>query len=128
MEVSIIKKFLIALAAVLTLTASLLVGCDGGGGAPASLENTTWEVTEASQDGMDVIALMKSMGSDATMTVEFKDGKMIMSAMGETQELGSYTYENGKLKTDGDDGADVKVTSNTITMEVDGMKLVMKKK
>ena len=63
------KKFLIALAAVLTLTASLLVGCDGGGGAPASLENTTWEVTEASQDGMDVIALMKSMGSDATMTV-----------------------------------------------------------
>ena len=119
------KKFLIALAAVLTLTASLLVGCDGGGGAPASLENTTWEVTE---DGMDVIALMKSMGSDATMTVEFKDGKMRMSAMGETQELGSYTYENGKLKTDGDDGADVKVTSNTITMEVDGMKLVMKKK
>lgn len=121
------KKFLIALAAVLTLTASLLVGCDGGG-APASLENTTWEVTEASQDGMDVIALMKSMGSDATMTVEFKDGKMSMNAMGETQELGSYTYENGKLKTDGDDGADVKVTSNTITMEVDGMKLVMKKK
>ena len=51
-----------------------------------------------------------------------------MSAMGETQELGSYTYENGKLKTDGDDGADVKVTGNTITMEVDGMKLVMKKK
>ena len=50
MEVSVMKKFLIALAAVLTLTASLLVGCDGGGGAPASLENTTWEVTEASQD------------------------------------------------------------------------------
>ena len=123
------KKFVIALAAVLTLTASLLVGCDGGGGAPASIEGT-WEVTESFQNGQDMLALAKNMyGDDATMTIEFKDGKMSMSAMGDTEDLGSYIYENGKLKTGtSDNGVDVKVTGNTMTMEFGGSKLVMKKK
>lgn len=123
------KKFVIALAAVLTLTASLLVGCDGGGGAPASIEGT-WEVTESFQNGQDMLALAKNMyGDDATMTIKFKDGKMSMSAMGDTEDLGSYIYENGKLKTGtSDNGVDVKVTGNTMTMEFGGSKLVMKKK
>lgn len=123
------KKIVIALAAVLTLTASLLVGCDGGGGAPASIEGT-WEVTESFQNGQDMLALAKNMyGDDATMTIEFKDGKMSMSAMGDTEDLGSYIYENGKLKTGtSDNGVDVKVTGNTMTMEFGGSKLVMKKK
>ena len=123
------KKIIVSILAAMVLAASSAVVMTGCGGAPASIEGT-WEVTESFQNGQDMLALAKSMyGDDATMTIEFKDGKMSMSAMGDTEDLGSYIYENGKLKTGtSDNGVDVKVTGNTMTMEFGGSKLVMKKK
>ncbi|MDD5952617.1 MAG: lipocalin family protein [Oscillospiraceae bacterium] len=124
------KKLLIAIMASLALASSVaLAGC--GGGAPASIDGT-WEITEMTQDGQDMLELVKSLGglagvsgADDGAVVEFKDGKATMSMMGETSDMGAYSYENGKL-TMGNDT--VQVDGDTISIEANGAKMVLKKK
>lgn len=102
------KKAVCLFLAMMFLSLSLLVGCDGSASsAPETLEGTTWEFTQYLIDGQDVLERITGMG---TPTVTFKDGMATIIAMGETNTI-AYTYENGNL-TMGEYSVDV--TGNTI--------------
>ena len=114
------KRIAVALAAaaVLAVSAVSMTAC---GGAPASIDDTTWKITEMSSGGTDVTAMLDSMGG-ASCT--FDDGVMYLEMMGQKQTIGSYTYENGQLVIEGDN---VSINGDTISYQMGSDKLVMKK-
>lgn len=110
------KKIVMAVAAVMVLSLSLLVGC-GGGNAPDTLEGTTWEVSQYSMNGqeMDLSAL------GMRLTLRFENGQVISNGFIETAD---YTYENGKLTIEGDTAA---VTGSTIHFETGSISMTLTK-
>ena len=117
------KRVLVAMAAaaVLAVSAVSMTAC-GGGSAPASIDDTTWKITEMSSGGTDVTAMLDSMGG---ATFIFDDGVAYLEMMGMKEEVGTYTYENGELKIEGDK---VEISGDTISYQMGSDKLVMKKK
>lgn len=89
------KKIAIALAAAAVMAASAVSLTACGGGAPASIDNTSWKITEMTSGGTDMTAMLDGMGG-ASCT--FEDGTVYLEMMGQKQEIGDYTYENGELK------------------------------
>lgn len=115
-----IKRIAAALAAAAVLTASAVSLTACGGGGPATLEGTTWNVEKMTSDGMDMTPMLESLGG---MTCEFKDGELVMTAMGQTSTV-KYTYEEGNLVVEGDTGS---ISGDTITFNISGDTLVLKK-
>ena len=117
------KKIVMAIAAVMVLSLSLLVGC--GGSAPETLEGTTWEITEYVIEGqkMDINALTQLAGTEAP-ALKFENGMVSISGLG---SMGStaYTYENGKLTIEGET---VDVTGNTIHVGFGNSSMTLTKK
>ena len=117
------KKIIMAIAAVMVLSLSLLVGC--GGNAPETLEGTTWEITEYVLEGqkVDINALTQLAGMDAP-SLKFENGEVSISGLG---SVGStpYTYENGKLTIQGDS---VDVNGDTIQVAFGNSSMTLKKK
>ena len=117
------KKALLALAAVLVMAASFLVGCGSD-----SLANTTWEATTIEMGGQtyDVQKLAEAMDSDEGITFQFTEDKIIASFMGdEDKKEVAYTYENGKLTIEGES---FEVKDGEFTVEWEGQKMHFKKK
>lgn len=116
------KKVILSVFAVMILAVSLLVGC--GGGAPNTLEGTTWTIEEASQNGMDVIEMAGQMGLSGESTCVFQDGEVTLTLVGQ-KITSDYTYENGQLTIEGETAP---VNGDTVEFNVDGVRLVLKKK
>ena len=122
-----LEKVLLAAFAVMLLSMSVLVGC-GGGGTPESLDGTKWELSKVSGNGIEMdakqAAMMLATGDSdaaANMNFEFKDGKVYV--FGETDGK-DYTYENGKITLDGQQGT---VNGNSMTFDINenGVTLTM---
>ncbi len=116
------KRIVVAMAAAAVLAVSAVSMTACGGGAPASIDDTTWAITEMSSGGMDMTSTINSMGG---ATCVFDDGVLYLEMLGQRQTIGSYTYENGELKIEGDS---VSVNGDTISYQMGSDKLVMKKK
>lgn len=120
------RKILFSMVAVVVLAMSLLVGC--GGGAPATLEGTTWEITNMKMNGqeIDVKKMAETIGAKDGFIAEFKtETTGVIKAMGNSDEF-DYEYKDGKLTLEGET---YNVGGDTIVMEKDGdNSLTMKKK
>ena len=120
------KKIIMAIAAVMVLSLSLLVGC--GGGAPETLEGTTWSITEVSVNGqkVDVNQLAEALGqSTDNYVVTFgANGQGTANAAGNSMTF-EYSYADGKLSTA---GQTFDVSGDTIVMEANGMSMTLARK
>lgn len=100
------KKLSVILLA-LVVCSFLFVGC-----AKSDLEGSTWKLTTASSDGVEVSADL--IGE---MSFEFKSGdKVAFTAMGETAE-GTYKEKSKEV--------DVTIEGDTLTLKIDGKKMSM---
>ena len=120
------KKIIMAVAAVMVLSLSLLVGC--GGGAPDTLEGTTWSIKEVSMNGqtVEVQKLAEALGeSTDNYVVTFgENGQGTANAVGNSMAF-EYSYENGKLITG---GQTFDVNGDTIVMETGGMSMTLSRR
>ncbi len=123
------KKWIaILLVAMMALS---LVACGGSSAKdPAQAIVGTWELSAGEgEEAEQVVAMMLAFG--VTMSFEFtKDGKATMTTkMGDDVETEDATYEfkDGKLYMDGSP-ADCTIDGNKMTIDVDGTKLIFKKK
>ena len=110
------KKAIMAIAAVMVLSLSLLVGC---GDTPDSLEGTTWEITSISYSGQSIDP--STMG-DARIT--FKDG-MVGPTDSNPENLVAYTYEDGIVIFN---DTVFEVNGNTMTASQNGVTVVFTRK
>lgn len=130
------KKLAAAIAAAMVLAASAVCLTACGGGTPAVNDTSvsaqqdvfvlegTWQITEATAQGVDAVEAAKQMGKEDQMTVTFQNGVATVNLMGDIT-TGSYTYENGVLNLE---GGIAKIDGNRIEFNVEGVHMVLEKK
>lgn len=114
------KKILISAAAAALLSVSVLTGC-GGGGAPDSIEGTTWVLVQAEYGGTDYTSMLNSIGG---ITVNFEDGRSMVTYMGQTSG-GTYSYNNGSVTLS---GGTATIDGNKMYFNVDGIECIMERR
>ena len=116
------KKILavLAVAAILAVSAVSLTAC-GGGGAPESIEGTTWVLVEADYNGQDYTSQLNALGG---ITVNFNDGRSVVTFAGQSGG-GTYSYADGSVTLP---SGTATIDGNKMYFNVDGIECVMERR
>ena len=128
-----LSKVLLAAFAVMLLSMSLLVGC--GGGAPASLDGTRWEITKVSMNGVEMDARQYYQQQNAGYVagvLEFRQGMLysyLVDQYGEAEpmEATEYAYMNDRLYFNNVE-MPVQINGNTMLIDEGGNLLTLQRR
>ncbi|MDD5953184.1 MAG: hypothetical protein PUC32_06005 [Oscillospiraceae bacterium] len=114
------KKGFALLVGVMMLAMVLLTGCGN------SITGTTWEAETIEMGGQtyDVKKLADAMKAESGITYSFQeDNQVKIQFFGENEEE-SYDYQDGKVTID---GQTYEIQNDTIELDRDGQKIILKK-